>query len=142
MRHLCHTASILSETGGAAAELELVKVEPGDVASCQEASLSPAWCLRTIVTLQASQLLLPTKLVNKALSFFILKTYIKRVNDALDDTVGTGVHEGDARLTKKPSVRGGAGEDDERVARASHRPVCSIPVWDYSRSVCIDSYNK
>ena len=30
MQHLCHTASILSETGGAAAELELVKVEPGE----------------------------------------------------------------------------------------------------------------
>ena len=42
MWHLCHTASILSETGGAAAELELVKVEPGDVASCQETSLPPA----------------------------------------------------------------------------------------------------
>ena len=42
MQHLCHTASILSETGGAAAELELVKVEPGDVASRQETSLPPA----------------------------------------------------------------------------------------------------
>ena len=43
MRHLCHTASILSETGGAAAELELVKVEPGEpVASCQETSPPPA----------------------------------------------------------------------------------------------------
>ena len=40
---LCHTASILSETGGAAAELELVQVEPGEpVASCHETSLSPA----------------------------------------------------------------------------------------------------
>ena len=73
MQHLCHTASILSETGGAAAELELVKVEPGDVASCQETSLPPACCLRAIVTLQASQLLLPIKLENKALSFFYTK---------------------------------------------------------------------
>ena len=43
MQHLCHTASILSETGGAAAELELVQVEPGEpVASCQETSPPPA----------------------------------------------------------------------------------------------------
>ena len=62
------------------------------------------------------------------LSFFILKTHIKGIDDSLDDAVGTGVHEGDARLTKKTGVRGGAGEDDERVARTSHRPVCSIPV--------------
>ena len=75
----------------------------------------------------------PAPPANKAcelspLILFILKTHIKGVNDSLDDAVGTGVHEGDASLTKKASVCGGAREDNERVARTSHRPVCSIPV--------------
>ena len=55
MRHLCHTASILSETGGAAAELELVQVE---LAAASKAPLSPARCLRAVVALQISEFLL------------------------------------------------------------------------------------
>ena len=47
-------ASILPEAGRTAAVLELVQVEP--IAS--KAPLSPAGCLRTVVTLQISEFLL------------------------------------------------------------------------------------
>ena len=50
-------ASVLPEAGWAAAILELGQVEPA-AASSQKASLSPACCLRAIVTLQTSELLL------------------------------------------------------------------------------------
>ena len=47
-------ASILPEAGGTAAILELIQVEP--IAS--KAPLSPACCLRAVVALQTSKLLL------------------------------------------------------------------------------------
>ena len=49
-------ASVLPEAGWAAAILELGQVEPA--VSSQKAPLSPACCLRTVVTLQTSELLL------------------------------------------------------------------------------------
>ena len=50
------------------------------------------------------------------------KTHIEGVNDSLDDSVGTGVHESDAGLPEKASVCRGAGEDDESVAGTRHTP--------------------
>ena len=52
----------------------------------------------------------------------IKKTHIEGVNDSLDDSVGSGVHESDAGLSEKAGVCRGAGEDDECVAGTRHTP--------------------
>ena len=49
-------------------------------------------------------------------------THIEGVNNSLDDSVGTGVHEGNTGLPEKAGVCGGAREDNECVAGAHHTP--------------------